>query len=136
MRFAERPLECFLAVVDEDAATAPAGGSRAPDAANPRPAVWAPMAANFFAEEKRVPNAKAKRLHGFSLAYSTGPEGARGGGGGARHLETGRGSRGPAQAYEPEVPVEVREWIGVAALCTMPRRKRGRPEHVARDEEA
>src|SRR5208337_3362713 len=41
------------------------------------PANLSPMSASFFAEEKRVSNAKAKRLLGFSPAYPSYREGLR-----------------------------------------------------------
>ena len=55
-----------------------------------------PMSASFFAEEKRVSNAKAKRLLGFKPAYPTYREGL-----GA--LADGRGARFPAGAVGPDL---------------------------------
>ncbi len=48
-----------------------------------------PMSASFFAEEKRVSNAKAKRLLGFKPAYPTYREGLR------ALAEAGEGSASP-----------------------------------------
>ena len=57
-----------------------------------RRARLSPMAASFFADKKRVSNAKAKALLGFAPAYPTYREGLQGAGGGGRRPERLKGA--------------------------------------------